>query len=60
MCDMLTDQNYAAVESALMEGTMPKDSHSILLDYYDVLSQNEDVYKRQVIKESANGKKEFP
>ena len=43
MCDMLTDQNYAAVEAALMEGTMPKDSHSILLDYYDVLSQNENI-----------------
>ena len=22
MCDLLTDQNYAAVEAALMEGTM--------------------------------------
>ena len=43
MCDMLTDQNYAAVEAALMEGTMPKDSHSIVLDYYDVLSQNENI-----------------
>lgn len=26
MCDMLTDQNYAAVEAALTEGTMPTDS----------------------------------
>ena len=34
MCDMLTDQNYATVEAALTEGTMPKDSHSIVLDYY--------------------------
>ena len=33
MCDMLNDQNYAAVEAALLEGTMPKDSHSIVLEY---------------------------
>ena len=32
-CDMLTDQNYAKVEAALTEGTMPKDSHSIVLEY---------------------------
>ncbi len=43
MCDMLTDQNYATVEAALTAGTMPKDSHSILIDYYDVLSQNENM-----------------
>ncbi|WP_237076421.1 MULTISPECIES: ABC transporter permease, partial [unclassified Neglectibacter] len=42
MCDMLTDQNYATVEAALMDGTMPKDSHSIVLDYY-VLNRNEDI-----------------
>ena len=33
MCDMLTDQNYAAVEAALTEGTMPTDSRSIVIDY---------------------------
>ena len=33
MCDMLTDQNYTAVEAALTEGTMPTDSHSIVIDY---------------------------
>ena len=33
MCDMLTDQNYAAVEAALTEGSMPTDSHSIVIDY---------------------------
>ena len=32
MCDMLTDQNYATVEAALAEGTMPADSHSIIID----------------------------
>ena len=42
MCDMLTDQNYATVEAALTEGTMPKDSHSIVLDYY-ALNRNEDM-----------------
>ena len=42
MCDMLTDQNYAAVEAALTEGTMPTDSHSIVIDY-NVLKQNEDM-----------------
>ena len=28
---MLTDQNYAKVEAALTEGTMPTDSHSIVI-----------------------------
>ena len=42
MCDMLTDQNYAAVEAALTEGTMPTDSRSIVIDY-NVLKQNEDI-----------------
>ena len=32
MCDMLTGQNYAAVEAALAEGTMPIDAHSIIID----------------------------
>ena len=39
---MLTDQNYAAVEAALTEGTMPTDSRSIVIDY-NVLKQNEDM-----------------
>ncbi len=39
---MLTDQNYAMVEAALTEGTMPTDSHSIVIDY-NVLKQNEDM-----------------
>ena len=42
MCDMLTDQNYAVVEAALTEGTMPTDSRSIVIDY-NVLKQNEDM-----------------
>ena len=42
ICDMLTDQNYATVEAALTEGTMPTDSHSIVIDY-NVLKQNEDM-----------------
>jgi len=32
MCDMLTDANREEVESALVSGTMPTDTHSILLD----------------------------
>ena len=31
MCDMLTDQNYKTLEAALTEGTMPTDSHSIIM-----------------------------
>ena len=31
ICDTLTDQNYAMVEAALTEGTMPTDSHSIVI-----------------------------
>ena len=32
MCDMLTEQNYSTVESALVAGTMPTNAHSILID----------------------------
>ena len=32
MCDMLTEQNYSLVEAALVEGTMPTDTRSILVD----------------------------
>ena len=32
MCDILTDQNYSKVEASLIEGTMPTDTHSILID----------------------------
>lgn len=32
MCDMLNEENYAKVESALVSGTMPADSRSVLLD----------------------------
>jgi putative ABC transport system permease protein len=31
ICDTLTDQNYAMVEAALTAGTMPTDSHSIVI-----------------------------
>ena len=31
-CDILTEQNYSAVEAALIEGTMPADAHSIVID----------------------------
>ena len=45
ICDTLTDQNYAMVEAALTEGTMPTDSHSIVIP---VSYTHLDVYKRQV------------
>ncbi len=32
MCDILTEQNYSAVEAALIEGTMPPDARSIIID----------------------------
>jgi len=32
MCDMLTDANFALVESTLVSGAMPTDAHSVLLD----------------------------
>ena len=32
MCDMLTNANWAEVESALVSGAMPTDAHNILLD----------------------------
>ena len=31
MCDMLTDSNHMDIEAALVSGTMPADTHSILL-----------------------------
>ena len=32
MCDILTEQNYSAVEAALIDGTMPPDARSIIID----------------------------
>ena len=32
MCDILTEQNYSMVETALIEGTMPADARSIIID----------------------------
>ena len=33
MCDMITDRNYSALEKALVEGTIPTDTHSIIIDW---------------------------
>lgn len=33
MCDMITDRNYSALEEALVEGTIPTDAHSIIIDW---------------------------
>ena len=32
MCDILTEQNYSAVEATLIDGTMPLDARSIIID----------------------------
>ena len=32
MCDILTEQNYSVVEAALIDGTMPPDARSIIID----------------------------
>ena len=32
MCDILTEQNYSVAEAALIEGTMPADARSIIID----------------------------
>ena len=32
MCDILTEKNYSAVEAALIDGTMPPDARSIIID----------------------------
>ena len=42
MCDMLTTLNYADVEDSLTAGTMPSDSHSILLAD-SILETNDDM-----------------
>ena len=40
MCDILTEQNYSAVEAALIEGTMPLDARSIIIDLHTSNSNN--------------------
>ncbi len=40
MCDILTEQNYSAVEAALIDGTMPPDARSIIIDSHTSNSDN--------------------
>ena len=40
MCDILTEQNYSAVEAALIDGTMPPDARSIIIDSYTSNNNN--------------------
>ena len=40
MCDILTEQNYSAVEAALINGTMPPDARSIIIDSYTSNNNN--------------------
>ena len=40
MCDILTEQNYSAVEAALIDGTMPPDARSIIIDSHTSSNNN--------------------
>ncbi len=40
MCDILTEQNYSAVEAALIDGTMPPDARSIIIDSHTSNNNN--------------------
>ena len=57
MCDMLTDQNYKTLEAALTEGTMPTDSHSIIID--QTTSNRENIGVGETV-EVTSGKSTIP
>ena len=60
ICDMLTDQNYAMVEAALTEGTMPTDSHSIVI-HDKIVAYFEDMGVGSTVEfSSADGKRSIP
>ncbi len=40
MCDILTEQNYSVVEAALIDGTMPSDARSIIIDSHTSSNNN--------------------
>ena len=40
MCDILTEQNYSVVEAALIDGTMPPDARSIIIDSHTSSNNN--------------------
>ena len=60
ICDTLTDQNYAMVEAALTEGTMPTDSHSIVI-HDQIVACFEDMGVGSTVKfSSMDGKQSIP
>ncbi len=60
ICDTLTDQNYAMVEAALTAGTMPTDSHSIVI-HDGIVSYFEDMGVGSTVEfSSVDGKKSIP
>lgn len=60
ICDTLTDQNYAMVEAALTEGTMPTDSHSIVI-HDQIVAYFEDMGVGSTIEfSSIDGKQSIP
>ena len=60
ICDTLTDQNYAMVEAALTEGTMPTDSHSIVI-HDQIVAYFEDMGVGSTVKfSSMDGKQSIP
>jgi len=56
-CDILTEQNYSAVEAALIEGTMPADAHSIIIDSH---TSNRDNIRVGETVEVTSGKSTIP
>mgnify|MGYP002539060191 FL=1 len=60
ICDTLTDQNYAMVEAALTEGTMPTDSHSIVI-HDKIVAHFEDMGVGSTVEfSSIDGKQSIP
>lgn len=60
ICDTLTDQNYAMVEAALTEGTMPTDSHSIVI-HDKIVAHFEDMGVGSTVEfSSMDGKQSIP
>ena len=60
ICDTLTDQNYAMVEAALTEGTMPTDSHSIVI-HDQIVAYFEDMGVSSTVEfSSIDGKQSIP
>ena len=60
ICDTLTDQNYAMVEAALTAGTMPTDSHSIVI-HDKIVAHFEDMGVGSTVEfSSVDGKQSIP